>query len=270
MAAGEHELHIALQEEAAAMSYRLYLVNLRDFPTYRELIHRVNPLLADGVAIGGSVEPDAAIKLSEIMPVVVHGERDVFGKVDRIRLDNALLGEELTNHVISHGHRRIAVVLHSVDTLMWGAALGGYRRALENAGIQFDARLIGEKWKRKYHEVLGEMLSCSPRPTALLGWTIADHLAILSVLAATGYRVPQDLSYVGWTTSRFTNTNAYPVITCSDDVQRSLSRATIQRLMDRIEDRSLPACDQVVEASIRRGETCVNSTEDAQFVASEH
>jgi LacI family transcriptional regulator, repressor for deo operon, udp, cdd, tsx, nupC, and nupG len=256
MYAAEHELSIAMHAEASRMGYRLFTANLRQSPTYRELSYVVNPLSADAAIINGNIDPDVAAKLSDIMPVLVIGESDVSGRVDRMSDHHARLGEKLTNHVLSRGHRRIAVIVHSLDTPSWKAALTGYEKALGEAGIETDMSIIGEKANRYYHELLSELLGCSPKPTALLAWTTADHLAILSTLAAMGYRVPRDLSYVGWAASSLTNLNPYPALTCLDDIFTSMSRAAVVRLLDRIEDRTLPARELFVESTIRVGETC--------------
>ena len=93
-----------------------------------------------------------------------------------------------------------------------------------------------------------------------------EHIAVIvnsandiSTLNALGCRVPQDLSYIGWTIRDTTSLLPFPVITSLDSLFQSVARTAVRRLLDRVENGYLPPEDIVVPVAIRRGETCIES-----------
>ncbi|CAM5317307.1 LacI family transcriptional regulator [Streptomyces purpurascens] len=77
-------------------------------------------------------------------PWTALGERSAEGGTDHVGIDNVRAAREATEHLLSRGRRRIAVVggaLHGrqgTDRLR----TDGYREALEGAGLPFEPGLV--------------------------------------------------------------------------------------------------------------------------------
>jgi DNA-binding LacI/PurR family transcriptional regulator len=121
-------------------------------------------------------------------------------------------------HLIELGHRRFAIVTDRLfvepplagvrvgtrkdsDYLVARLRLAGYRRALEESGVEWDPIQVAECFPNTPEigrEALGRLSAIEPRPTAIL--CITDQLALGAIQGAAdiGLRVPEDLSIVGF------------------------------------------------------------------------
>ncbi|WP_018525138.1 LacI family DNA-binding transcriptional regulator [Alkalispirochaeta alkalica] len=134
------------------------------------------------------------------MPLVVLGHSGEAFSCSAVRLENFGAAKAMVQHLLELGHRRIgciAVPDHDVDISTHRKQ--GYRSALEEAGIDFDERLvsIGDfeyPWGERGAAALMSLPDTADRPTAI--FCITDRLAVAASgwLQRSGYRVPQDVS----------------------------------------------------------------------------
>ncbi len=94
------------------------------------------------VLIGGDVAGEEIASLCGELPTIVVA-RHLPGKEHRcLYMDNVDGGYQATQHLIDHGHRRIAIIRgleHHPDAI---DRFIGYEKALANAGIPFDPDLV--------------------------------------------------------------------------------------------------------------------------------
>jgi LacI family transcriptional regulator len=134
------------------------------------------------------------------VPVVVFGRRIPELDTVCVHLDNEAGGRIATDHLLRHGHRRIA---HIAGPLRFPDArhrLQGYREALDAAGIAYDDHLVVEG---DFREGGGRaaMERLLDRTTDLDAVFVAnDQMAAGAMRAARdrGLDVPRDLSLVGY------------------------------------------------------------------------
>ncbi|CAL9398694.1 substrate-binding domain-containing protein [Streptomyces sp. Tu 3180] len=108
-------------------------------------------------------------------------------------------GVTATEHLLSLGHERIAVVAGPRDTLCGDARIAGYRSALAAAGVRHRAEYVrhtgsGETAARR----MRELLDLPEPPTAVFVCSDRMALGVYEALAERGLRVPDDLSVVGF------------------------------------------------------------------------
>jgi LacI family transcriptional regulator len=136
----------------------------------------------------------------EKTPLVVMN-RKVRGLADRcFSLNNEVGGFLATRSLLEHKHRKIAYISGPLD---WGDAkqrLAGHRRALTEAGVKFDERLL---YEGDYHETGGQdalnaLLAKNIPFTALA--CANDEMAAGAMAAAheRGLDLPRELSIVGY------------------------------------------------------------------------
>lgn len=114
--------------------------------------------------------------------------------------DDELGGYLATRHLIELGHRSIALISGPVGTSTVGGRIIGYRRAMKEAGHEirpehivpasFGAPAGGEAATR--------LMSLRHRPTAIFAVNDTTAIGAMSALMRLGFRVPEDVSLVGY------------------------------------------------------------------------
>jgi LacI family xylobiose transport system transcriptional regulator len=109
-------------------------------------------------------------------------------------------GVAATQHLLDHGHRRIAIITGPPDMMCSVARLAGYRSALQLAGVEPDPGLIrfGDFHVEGGHKHAADLLDSSRRPTAIFAGSDLQALGVLEAARMRGLRVPADLSVVGY------------------------------------------------------------------------
>jgi LacI family transcriptional regulator len=132
------------------------------------------------------------------IPTVIIDRRIEGWEVDSVASDSVSGSRALVQHLISLGHRRIAMISGPAITSTAEDRVAGYRLALTEAGIAVDARLIqrGEFRSSSGKALLGQVLDEDPPPTAIFAANNALAIGAIDVLEERGLRVPQDIALV--------------------------------------------------------------------------
>ena len=105
-----------------------------------------------------------------------------------------------TNLLIEAGHERIGYLMDIHRTPAAEERLGGYRRALTDAGLEYDPGLVADDRDNPFggHAAADVLLELTDRPTALFCYN--DRMAMGAYRAArrAGLSIPHDLSIVGF------------------------------------------------------------------------
>lgn len=220
----------------------------------RELaaLHGFDAQFTDGVVLSPlSLRPSDLATRDRRLPVVLLGERPAEGTTDHVAIDNVRAAREVTGHLLARGRRRIAVVGGTVRGRQGTDRLrtDGYREALAQAGVPFDAGLVvpvdAYHWKDGARAATA-LMDGDPRPDALL--CLNDHLALgaLRALYEGGHRVPGDVDVAGFDdieASRF----SVPSLTTVSPDKREIARAAVALLLGRIDEPDVsPLQDHVV------------------------
>jgi DNA-binding LacI/PurR family transcriptional regulator len=181
----------------------------------------------------------------EGFPSIVVGERfDDHGDeadVSFIYADSRPSSYQAVEHLISVGHRRIAVVLNQVADNDHQDRLGGYEQALREHGIELDPRLVVRVGAQRPNgaQVIRTLMSLRDRPTAIF---IADPpiaVGAINQAHAMGVRIPEDVSIIGFDDAD-TRNDVYPALSAiCQDAHRlgyEAARALSQRLQGHADD----------------------------------
>ncbi|MGC0328834.1 DNA-binding LacI/PurR family transcriptional regulator [Streptomyces sp. SAI-170] len=149
-------------------------------------------------------------------------------------------GVSATEHLLTLGHERIAVVAGHRATPCSAARVAGYRSALTSAGLAhrpeyvrhagFDAALA----RRRTHE----LLELPEPPTALFVCSDRMALGVYDALAERGLRIPHDVSVVGFDDLPESRWTVPPLTTVRQPVAEMA--ATALRLLVRMMDGDRP------------------------------
>ncbi len=228
-----------VEDAAQDRGYSVLLCNTDESPTkqqnYLDVVIRQQ---VDGVVIA-PCDTDARnlakLRRAGVPTVII--DRYIKGwDVDTVMGDSIGGARALVRHLIGLGHRRIAVLSGPATTSTAADRVVGYRIALAEAGLPYDARLVKEgeyralSGERLTQQMLGEGLA----PTAIFAANNALLLGAIEALAKRGLRVPQDIAMVCFgdlpNTSRF-----FPFLTVADMPTYEMGVNAAQLLLSRVE-----------------------------------
>lgn len=211
----------------------------------RELVSRARAHLVDGlvlnpISLSGSVLASA----EGLPPTVVIGEVEP-EHVDQVHVDSRAAAEQVTTHLVSLGHRRIAIVgaaLAEAATATSELREAGYAAGLAATGIEPDPslRVPLPSWTTSAAAAgFADWLDTHPLPDAVFAFTDSIAFGVLHVLAARGVRVPEQVSVIG-----FDDVDgaayAIPALSTVSFDRRAFATAALDLLTRRIEDREAP------------------------------
>ncbi len=140
-----------------------------------------------------------AIQKQDI-PIVVLDRTVSDVEVDIVRCDSEEGAYQLTRHLLQQGHRDIAVVSGPKEISTARDRVAGYRRAMEESGLPVDERNIhwGTFGHNAGYDATKEILTTTPRPTALLAGNNFIAIGAMHALTEAEVRVPQDMALVSF------------------------------------------------------------------------
>jgi len=149
--------------------------------------------------------------------------------------------ENMTEHLLKLGHRRIGFIMGHPDHGSSHSRLFGYRGALERHNIEFDETLVQQGFfdYESGYACARKLLELQPRPTAIFASN--DHMA-MGVQAAThekGLVIPRQLSIAGFDDTPMARFASPPLTTVRQPIAQIAQLATevlLRQLNDQSED----------------------------------
>ncbi|MGH3656940.1 MAG: LacI family DNA-binding transcriptional regulator, partial [Micromonosporaceae bacterium] len=176
-------------------------------------------------------------------PLVLLGEHLSRGPADHISIDNVAAARAATEHLISLGRRRIAVIGSSSSGR--GASqrrLEGYKQALTHAGLPIDrSRILPAATYRGEvgATAMAKLLELPEPPDAVFCFTDWLALGALRTLRLRGYRVPDDVAVVGFDDIPYGRIATPSLSTISPD-KKQIAELAVDRLAERVGNRRPP------------------------------
>ncbi len=192
----------------------------------------------DGVIIAphdSDAQHLAKLRQRDIATVIIDRRIDGWD-VDTVRCDSVSGSRALVRHLITLGHKRIAMVTGPKDTSTSEDRVSGYRLALAEAGLPIDERLIrhGEFRSESRVRLTEDLLAKDLRPTAIFTANNVIMMRVLDALTAAGIRVPQDMALVCF--DDLPNiSKVFPFFTVADQPAYELGVNAAQLLLSRLD-----------------------------------
>ncbi len=209
--------------------------------------------LAAGLIILGNRMDDPRIdevKRLEV-PIVLIPGYSIPQRIPSVDVDNrtgALLAVE---HLIKLGHRRIGFINGSINSRYSVERLRGFLMALERHGLSFDPDLVYESdfTQQDGYEGMKKLLTSSHPPTAV--FIINDYSALGALKGAKelGFRIPQDVSVVGFGNFTFSRLIDPPLTTVNMPFQK-VGEEAIEMLFKIIQGIKLPQRHRILAVNL--------------------
>jgi DNA-binding LacI/PurR family transcriptional regulator len=178
--------------------------------------------------------------------------------IDHVSVDNFETARLATQHLIAKGHRRLAFVTASGQTMSRSDKIAGFWAAAENAGLKAEAQVIDGKAVSGYgdsemadvgrHEAL-RIAGDSRRPTGIVAVNDMMALGLMAGFREAGLAVPQDVSIVG-IDGMFLSSLVYPALTTVKLPVAQMAGTIVERLMGRLADPGVAASEFIFQPEL--------------------
>jgi LacI family transcriptional regulator len=197
------EIVRGIDEALAAVAYDLMLYTTHRRKTREAAFaDSLTRGMTDGLLIVLPSNPGAYLESIQRrgFPVVLIDHGGVGGTGPSVGATNRQGAYEATRYLIGLGHRRIGFITGNLELGCATDRLAGYRAALEDHGLAYDAALVREG---NFHEPLGyerarQLLSMSNPPTAIFASNDLTAFGAMDAIRDAGLRIPNDISVVGF------------------------------------------------------------------------
>lgn len=185
----------AIESEVAQHGYHVVFATLRDHAIPR----CIQEGRVDGVVfLGTDIRPDFVKEIKAKVPVVLV-DYHLPGVVSVVG-DNVGGGKIATQHLLEHGHTRIAFVAETLADPSFRERFEGYRLALKERGLCVRKSWVIEGGRRPDSDVIAmaKFLGLSKLPTAIFAANDFMAVGAIRALLQAGLKVPEDVAVVGF------------------------------------------------------------------------
>ncbi|HWH72164.1 MAG TPA: LacI family DNA-binding transcriptional regulator [Candidatus Sulfotelmatobacter sp.] len=198
---------LAVEERAYELGYDVLLAYTLNQPEREEtcirrlLSRRVDGLFVSPVYRMGSEARIYQELLARQVPTVLLGHPAPFcSQFVHVASDDLLAGYAVTHHLLKLGHKRIAFLAGPPATPWTQERFEGYRRALREAGMDVDDKLVFQAGRTLEEGAKAAMQLLSEAPDATAVQAVNDLVAVgcAEVFLQQGLKIPQDISVAGF------------------------------------------------------------------------
>jgi LacI family transcriptional regulator len=134
------------------------------------------------------------------VPLVLMNQRKFLRKYPNVLVEYATGFREALDHLLSLGHTDIGFIAGPQSLNSARGREEAFRAALKSHGLHVKADWItvGDLRVEGGRKAMEKMLSCSPRPTAVLASNDLMAVGALQAAQAAHIRIPKDLSLIGF------------------------------------------------------------------------
>ena len=161
--------------------------------------------------------------------------------------------DEMTEHLLSLGHKRIGFIVGHPDHGTSHDRLAGYRDALARHDIQYDESLVEQGFfdYESGYSCAVTLLCCEPRPTAIFASNDPMAMGALTAAHESGLDVPHQLSVAGFDDNSIARFSWPQLTTVRQPITRIAETAT-ETLLNLVQGRTESISDQRLQANVVR------------------
>jgi LacI family transcriptional regulator len=195
-------------------------------------------------------------------PVVMFDRPVDDPSLDVVLVQNPAGARRMVEHLIDHGHKRIALMGLSRNLFTINARFLGYRRALKNAGLEEDA-FFGCASYEDTLQALQQKLKGARAPTAIFTSNTLATRYVLSALVHLGVKMPGDVALAAFDDFDMAECTS-PSLTVVRQPAQEMGRVAASLLFERIARGEMPQSGNrivlPVEIVLRRSCGCKHRT----------
>jgi LacI family transcriptional regulator len=141
-------------------------------------------------------------------------------------------------HLLALGHQRIGFITGRMDVICSHDRLQGYRDALTEVGLPYDADLVreGDFSQPTGFRQAWSLLQLKPMPTAIIASNDSMAFGAMDAAKAAGLTIGQDISIIGFD-DIFMSSQVYPPLTTVRQPMEAMGEAALDMLVALLQGR---------------------------------
>jgi LacI family transcriptional regulator len=194
-----------------------------------------------------SPDPIQSIQKQGIPVVVIDRKISDLVEVDVVRTDSEQGAYQLTQHLISLGHRHIIVLAGPQKVSTTVDRVAGFSRAFAENDLELcDAHVLwGNFSQESGYEMTKDALTQHPKPTAIFASNNFLALGAMRALQEQELKIPDDIAVVTFDDiPQVFNIN--PSITAANQPAREIGKQAAQLLLERIKGEHDRPCQEIL------------------------
>ena len=230
----------AVEQAAGRAGHTLLLGDTREDPEHElRIVRALAERQVDGMLLAptvGALEHALPYLEAQEVPTVLL-DRFVDVPLDQVGCDNEQPTARLVEHLVDKGHTRIAMAIGIPGLSTTEERVRGYRMALKQAGLPFDASLVAEGGSQRdqAREAMHALLDLATPPTAVVSGNNFMTIGLLRAIAERGLTVPDDLALVAFDDFEWADLFA-PRLTVIRQPTTQLGSRAVELLLSRLEE----------------------------------
>jgi len=195
------EVMESLEVTMESHGYDLMLSGFESSASGDELPRFVRQGKVDGMILLGGFPRETVLRIKEFGVPLVHldGHREGI-KIDNVTSDGFNASEQIVEHLVRLGHRRIVYMAHSHENTNADQREAGFLKAVEHHGLPKTLSVSLRDFKRTDdgYVLLKALMQSTRPPTAVIA--VNDTLAseLQACLQRGGFEIPRDLTIFGY------------------------------------------------------------------------
>jgi LacI family transcriptional regulator len=198
---------VAIEERAYALGYEVLLAHTLNIPEREEAcLRRLMSRRVDGLFISPVYRLATEARIYQELaarrvPTVLLGHTAPFcSQFVNVEADDLLAAYAVTQHLLKLGHKRIAFLAGPSAAPWTQERFEGYRRALREAGLEMDDRLVFQAGRtiEDGAKAASQMINEFSDATAVQAVNDVVAVGCAETLLNHGLKIPQDISVAGF------------------------------------------------------------------------
>ena len=220
--------------------------------TFDRIVALIKRTRATGIITTNYIPPEILRKLQSVIKVIQLCEYTEYEDCSYVTVDDLKSGYDVVNYLLAIGHKRIGLINgNNINKYSRHRRLG-YLKALEEAGIPVDPKLIISLPDIHYETAVSaalQLLDLDNPPDAI--FACSDVYAVATIRAANlrGRKIPDDFSLVGFDNIDVTSCTV-PTISTVDQPKFQLGFTAAELLIEMITSPDTPTKQITLNAQL--------------------
>ncbi|TDE02008.1 LacI family DNA-binding transcriptional regulator [Jiangella asiatica] len=192
------EVVLGYEEVAARLGRSVLILSTHNRESADEMVLDLAGRV-DGLAVFGRTVHDVVVAeiVERGVPVVLMARTEVRG-ADSVRTENVSAAQSVVEHLVTHGHRRMAFLGDPVDSTDVAERWAGFRAAVDRAGLPAPDQPVTAGFKEDDGARAAVDLRAGGLPDVVVCANDELALGLMEALEDHGVRVPDDVAVTGW------------------------------------------------------------------------